>query len=153
MSVNAKTVKDFLRSAALFHGMSAEKRDRYLFLYERATKTTSALTGMPGGGSSDHEAVLASLADAVVDVSKWEELAAYRRGLVRKFIEEAEISEHYKEILMRRYVLGEGWAVILAQLQWDGKVSRRKLFYDHNKAIDACADWVNTTGRWKEEML
>ena len=153
MEVSARTVRDFLCSAALLHGMSAEKRNRYLFLYERATKTTTALTGMPGGGSSDHEAVLASLADAVGDVGKWKELAAYQRELVRKFIEEAEISDYYKDILMRRYYCGDGWAIILGQIQWDGNVSRRKLFYDHNRALKACADWVNKTGKYKEEMI
>lgn len=153
MQVTAKHIRDFLTSAELLAKMSIEKRNRYLLLYERATKTTSALTGMPGGGGSDHEAVLASMADAVDDVDKWKGLASYRRELIKKFIEEVGITDYYKELLMMRYYYGNGWDIILGQLQWSQPISKRKLFYDHNRALNACAYWVNKTGGWKEEML
>lgn len=150
MQVTAESVRDFLSSGALIKDLSKDKLSRFLFLYEKATKTTSQITGMPGGGGSDHEAVLASLADAVDDVNKWKDLAARQRSLVREFLSEADIKESYRELLMKRYYYGEGWSIILEQIR---PMSRRTMFYDHKKALQACANWVNETGKWKEEMI
>ena len=150
MQVTAESVRDFLSSGALIKDLSKDKLSRFLFLYEKATKTTSQITGMPGGGGSDHEAVLASLADAVDDVNKWKDLAARQRSLVREFLSEADIKESYRELLMKRYYYGEGWSIILEQIR---PLSRRTMFYDHKKALQACANWVNETGKWKEEMI
>lgn len=137
----------------IFKGMSAEKRNKYLLMYERATKTTSALTGMPGGGGADHTLVLANMADASEEVKKWDALSVYRRELVKKFIEEAEIDAYYKNILHWRYILGTPWDVMLPLLQGDKEMSLRTLYYDHKKALQACADWVNATGKYKEEII
>ena len=153
MQVTAESVRDFLSSGALIKDLSKDKLSRFLFLYEKATKTTSQITGMPGGGGSDHEAVLASLADAVDDVNKWKDLAARQRSLVREFLSEADIKDSYKELLMKRYYYGEGWSIILEQLQSSKSSSRRMMFYDHKKALQAAADWVNKTGKWKEKIV
>ena len=153
MAVSSKDIKQFLESAMLFKGMSSERRNRYLLMYERATKTTSALTGMPGGGGADRESVLANMADAGEEVKKWDSLSEYRRELVKKFIEDADIDEHYKNILHWRYVIGEKWSVILLLLRGDREMSKRTMYYDHKKALSACADWVNDTGKYKEEIL
>ncbi len=153
MAVSAESVRAFLSSGTFINDLSKDKLSRFLFLYEKATKTTSQITGMPGGGGSDHEAVLASLADAVDDVNKWKGLAARQRSLVREFLLEADIKDSYKELLMKRYYYGEGWSIILEQLQSPKSSSRRMMFYDHKKALQAAADWVNKTGKWKEEIV
>jgi len=152
VQVTARAVRDFLSTPDVLNKLYTEKKNRYFSLQERATKTTSTLTGMPGGGNSDHEAVLASLADAVDEAAKWRELSEDKRELIHRFINEADIDAHYKDILLRRYYLGLGWAIILGELQWDGAVCRRKMFYDHNRALEACAAWVNKTGKFKEEI-
>lgn len=153
MQVTARAVRDFLSSGSMLSEMSKDKLSRFLFLYERATKTTSTITGMPGGGGSDHEAVLASLADATDDVSKWKNLAERQRNLVRDFLSEADIKDSFRDLLMKRYYYGDGWGIILSNLQWGKGVSRRMMFYNHNKALQACADWVNKTGKWRDELL
>ena len=153
MQVTPRDIRSFLESAMIFKGMSEERRNKYLYMYERATKTTSQITGLPGGGSSDHEAVLVSLADAVDDVKKWDALTEYRRELVKRFISEADIDEHYRNILHWRYITGASWDVILLLLRGEKEMSERTLYYDHTKALEACAEWVNATGKYYEEIV
>ncbi len=150
MAVSAESVRSFLESASLLGSVSEDKRSRYLFLYERATKTTSVLTGMPGGGGSDHGAVLATLADAEDDSKRWEAFVKERKKLVAQFLNDAEIDDYYKELLIRRYVTGVGWHFIFLMIRDTKEMSERKMYYDHNKALEACADWVNKTGKYKE---
>ena len=150
MAVSAESVKSFLESATLMSNVSEDKLSRYLSLYERATKTTTVLTGMPGGGGSDSGAVLATLADAEDDAKRWEVFVKERKKLVSKFINDADIDDYYKELLIRRYVIGVGWHFIFLMLRDTKEMSERKMYYDHNKALSACADWVNKTGKYKE---
>ena len=152
MAVSAESVRSFLESASLMNNISEDKLSRFLSLYERATKTTSVLTGMPGGGGSDHASVLATLADAEDDSKRWEIFVKERKELVRKFLEDAEIDEYYRELLMRRYVIGVGWHFIYLMLRDIKEMSERKMYYDHNKALEACANWVNKTGKYKEVL-
>ena len=93
------------------------------------------------------------MVDAGEDVQKWDELSAYRRELVKEFISEAEIGSYFQSILHWRYILGTPWEVMLPLLKGEKELSIRTLYYDHNKALQACADWVNETGKYKEEML
>lgn len=150
MAVSAESVRSFLESALLMSNVSEDKRSRYLALYERATKTTSVITGMPGGGGSDHEVVLATLADAEIDSKRWEDFVRERKKLVSQFLDDAEIDDYYRDMLKRRYVTGVGWHFIFLMIRDDKEMSERKMYYDHNRALEACADWVNKTGKYKE---
>ena len=150
MAVSAKAVKDFLESASLIGSVSEDKLSRYLFLYEKATKTTSVLTGMPGGGGSDHETVLVSMADAKDDAGRWEIISRNQKALVSQFLKDVEIDDYYKSLLTQRYILVYGWNLIYLTLRDNMEISERKMFYDHNKALQACADWVNKSGKYKE---
>lgn len=150
MAVSAESVKSFLESASLLNSVSKDKHSRFLSLFERATKTTSVITGMPGGGGSDREAVLATLADAEDDSKRWEEFVTERKKLVTQFIKDAEIDDYYKELLIRRYITGVGWHFIFLMMRDTKDMCERTMYYDHNKALQACADWVNSTGKYKE---
>ena len=150
MAVSAKSVKSFLESASLYNNVSEDKRSRYLSLYERATKTTTVLTGMPGGGGADHGAVLANLADAEDDTKRWDAFVKERRKLIAQFLKDAEIDDYHRDLLIRRYVTGVGWHFIFLMVRDTKEMSERKMYYDHNKALEACADWVNKTGKYKE---
>ena len=150
MAISAESVRSFLESASLLNSVSKDKHSRFLSLWERATKTTSVLTGMPGGGNSDHEAVLATLADAEDDSKRWEAFVAERKKLVTQFIKDAEIDDYYKTLLIHRYVIGIGWHFIYLMFRDTKELSERKMYYDHNKALEACAEWVNNTGKYKE---
>lgn len=150
MAVSAESVRSFLESSSLMDSVYEDKHSRYLSLYEKATKSTTTLTGMPGGGGADNNSVLATLADAENDAKRWSAFAKERKKLVSQFINDAEIDDYYKELLIRRYVIGVGWNFIFLMLRDYKDMSERKMYYDHNKALQACADWVNTTGKYKE---
>ena len=150
MAISAESVRSFLESASLLNSVSKDKHSRFLSLWERATKTTSVLTGMPGGGNSDHEAVLATLADAEDDSKRWEAFVTERKKLVTQFIKDAEIDDYYRTLLIHRYVIGIGWHFIYLMFRDTKELSERKMYYDHNKALEACAEWVNNTGKYKE---
>ena len=148
MAVSAESVRSFLESASLLDSISKDKLSRYLSLYEKATKTTSALTGMPGGGGSDRDAVLATLSDAEEELKRWKVIAEERKELVTQFLRDAEIDDYYRDMLIRRYVTRVGWHFIYLMIRDEKEMSERKMFYDHNRALEACADWVNTTGKY-----
>lgn len=133
--------------------MSREKRERYLILYERATKVTSHLTGLPGGGGSDHNDVLANLADAAGSSDRWWGFLQARRELIRSFIEEAPLSDLRRDIFIDRYIYNLGWDPMVYTLRKYGKQSTASLRSEHEKALDDCASWVNFTGRFREEIL
>ena len=152
MGVSAAAIRDFLESAKLVNSVSNDKLSRSLFLYERATKTTSVLTGMPGGGGSDRESVLANLADAKEDSKRWEDLARQQRERVKQFINEAEITDFQKQLLLRRYVMGLEWHFIFLLIREQKDMSESTMYREHNRALEACADWVNRTGKYKEEF-
>ena len=152
MGVSAESVRSFLESTSLISSVSNDKLSRSLFLYEKATKTTSVLTGMPSGGNADHGAVLANLADAKDDAKRWEILVQENKKLVAQFLNDAEIDDYYRDLLIRRYVMGMGWSLIYLMLRDTKEISERKMYYDHTKALEACADWVNRTGKYKEVL-
>jgi len=153
VGVNSEAVRSFLESALIFSSLSEDQRNKYLSMYEAATKTTTAITGMPGGGGSDRNATLANLGDAETSLHKWEEIVERKRNVIRQFLKDAEIDSYYKDILWRRYIMDTSWDMILLILRDKHELSQRKLFYDHNKALEACAAWVNETGKYKEEVL
>lgn len=150
MAVSAESVRSFLESTSLINSVSEDKRSRYLSLYDRATKTTSVLTGMPGGGGSDRGAVLANLADAEDDAKRWESFVRERKKLIVQFLNDVDLDDYYRELLIRRYVVGVGWHFIFLMIRDNKEMSERKMYYDHNKALEACAAWVNKTGKYKE---
>ena len=152
MAVSAAAIKDFLESAKLISSVSNDKLSRSLFLYERATKTTTMLTGMPGGGGSDRGAVLATFADAVEDSKQWNVFAKQRRNLIKQFIKDAEISNLHKAILVWRYVLCAEWSLIFSLLRNSRGISESTMYREHNRALEAAADWVNKTGKYREEI-
>lgn len=153
MAVSAESVRSFLESASLMNNVSEDKLSRFLSLYERATKTTTVLTGMPGGGGSDREAVLANMADARSDADAWFSLVKDRKKLVNSFLEEVEVDDYYKEMLTQRYILCMPWVTIHYLLRGKKEISESTMYRDHNRALEACAAWVNSTGRYKEEMI
>ena len=153
MRVTPQDVITFLRSGSIYNSLTREKRERYQELYERATKVTSHLTGLPSGGGSDHEAVLANLADASIGTEKWWSLLQARRDLIREFIEECSLQEFHREILMNRYIYNLGWEPMKYALRKYDKPSLATLRAEHDQALKSCATWVNLTGKYRKEIL
>ena len=153
MRVTKQIVKEFLLSSALYGTISRERLENYLTLYDRATKVTSHLTGMPSGGGSDRNALLANLADSFNNASDWVSRVAERRDLVVRFLDAAPLEELDRFVLKARYVQRKKWTEILFLCNQKQKLSERNLFYIHNRALSECASWVNKTGRFRDEIL
>lgn len=153
MRVDNQDIREFLSSGSIYSSLSREKRERYLILYENATKVTSHLTGLPSGGGSDRNDTLASLADASGSSDRWWGFLQARRELIRSFIEEAPISEFHREILIDRYIYNLGWEPMIYTTQKYGKQSTASLRSEHEKTLTECAAWVNFTGKFREEIL
>ena len=154
MEASSKSIRDFLRSTKIYSDLSQEKLGRALGLYERLTKTTSVPTGMPGGGGADRGEVLAGYADAVSDAQEWMTIGEKRKQLIHDFIADAPLSDLHHFILFHRYLFHTGWDVLLSMVTQDfGQMSIRKLYYEHVRALEACADWVNKTGNYRKEVL
>ena len=153
MRITNEDIKNFLMSGNIYSGLAKEKRDQYLALYERATKTTSHLTGMPSGGNSDHNLVLANLADASDSTSKWWKFLRERRELIRNFLEEVNISEFHRDILIHRYVYNMKWAPMVYALREYDKPHEGTLRRHHDLALSECVLWVDITGKYRKEIL
>lgn len=153
MRVTSQDVITFLRSGSIYNSLTREKRERYLALYERATKVTSHLTGLPSGGGADHETVLVNLADAATGTEKWWGLLQQRRELIRNFLEECSLSEFHRDILISRYIYNLGWEPMKYVLRKYDKPTSASLRTNHDQALKECAVWVNNTGRYRKEIL
>lgn len=153
MRVNAQDIRKFLGSGSIYNSITREKREKYMELYEQATKTTSHITGMPSGGGADRNAVLANLADADGSTEKWWGFLTERRELIRSFIEECPLSDFYRDILINRYIFNLGWEPMAYSLRKYDKPGPAILRSSLEKALKDCADWVNLTGKYKKEIL
>ena len=153
MRITNEQVREFLLSGCIYNSLTTEKREHYLELYERATKVTSHLTGLPSGGNADHNAVLANLADASNSTEKWWGILRERRNLIRDFLDDVKLSEFHRDILINRYVYNLGWDPMVFALKRYGKPTRLTLVKEHEIALQACAEWVNLTGKYRKEIL
>jgi hypothetical protein len=152
LETTSKSVKEFFKGTGIYRNLSMEKLDYAIRLYERLTKTTTVPTGMPGGGGSDRGDVLAGYVDALHNANIWVDLTEKHRELIKQFITDAPLSDTRKFILMERYIHHTRWSRILYLVQSYEKMEIRKLYYEHNRALKDCADWVNQTGKYREEI-
>lgn len=121
--------------------MEIKRIRRKLDLLEaRALNVTSQLTGMPRGGSSDRDAVLASLADATSEYYARLAKVEQHELEVLKFIDSLP-DPNYRIILKLRYVDCRSWSRVLSEmLRFDEMMSRRSMFYLHGKALNAARE-------------
>lgn len=147
-------MKSFLTSPDIYLSILEDKEAQFRTLEDRAEKTTTAISGMPSGGGQDRNAVLASLADAKAEYYRWYNRWRDHRSLVRNFIGDVVISDTRKVILKLRYVDKMVWAEVLVSLNnWlkensKEPISERQMFYEHLKALEDSADWINLTGKY-----
>ena len=137
---NRDPVREYLNSV-LESRMEIKRIKRKLDLLEaRALNVTSQLTGMPRGGSSDRDAVLASLADVTAEYYARLVKAEQHELEVLNFIDEIPGSD-YRKVLKLRYVDRRRWPNVLRELQKsDARMSERTMFYIHGKALNAARE-------------
>ena len=137
---NRDPVREYLNSV-LESRMEIKRIRRKLDLLEvRALNVTSQLTGMPRGGSSDRDAVLASLADVTADYYARLAWAERHELEVLQFIDSLPDQMH-RVILKLRYVDCRRWAKVLAYLNSEGvSISQAQMFYLHGKALNAARE-------------
>ena len=147
-------MKSFLTSPDLYLSVLEDKEASFRTLEEQATKTTTRISGMPSGGGEDRNELLASLSDAKCEYYKWLHLWHDHVNLVRNFASEVVIPVLRRTIIWQRYVKHLSWSevfgVITALLAEEGKepISERQMYYEHLKALEDCADWINLSGKY-----
>lgn len=134
---NRDPVREYLNSV-LESRMEIKRIKRKLDLLEaRALNVTSQLTGMPRGGGSDRDAVLAALADATADYYRRLAEAEQHELEVLSFID--SIPEQMQRIILKlRYVDRRRWSGVLSELEKFGEtMDRATMFRLHGKALNA----------------
>lgn len=137
---NRDPVREYLNSV-LESRMEIKRVRRKLDLLEaRALNVTSQLTGMPRGGSSDRDAVLAALADATADYYRRLAEAEQHELNVLQFID--AIPDQMQRIILKlRYIDRKRWPGVLSELERFGEqMDRATMFRLHGKALNAARE-------------
>lgn len=137
---NRDPVREYLNSV-LESRMEIKRIKRKLDLLEaRALNVTSQLTGMPRGGNSDRDAVLAGLADATAEYYRRLAEAEQHELEVLQFID--SIPDQMQRIILKlRYVDRRRWSGVLSELERFGEImDRATMFRLHGKALNAARE-------------
>lgn len=133
-------VRAYLNSVLECRMEAARSRRKFEMLEARATSITAQLSGMPFGGGSDREALLAALADASGDYYRQMVAAEQRELEVSKFIDSLPDSSH-RVILKLRYVDCKRWSKVLKAYRDNGvEMSERQMFLLHGAALKAARE-------------
>ena len=136
MNESVEIVRDLLESLQIIWAESKAVREYLARLEAQATKTTTHLTGLPGGGSKDSEVLLAKLADAR---DKWADIVnryVIAASVVTDFINNSPLEDREKDIMLGRYVENRTWPRVLKKVnKVEPKVTERTLYRMHNKAF------------------
>lgn len=111
-------------------------------LRDQATKITSRLSLVPGGGGGDKEKLLASLADASGEAVRMEQEALDRAEEIERFIESLPTPES-RIILRLRYLERLKWTDLSRKISRLGFVySENHIYKLHGRALnEARAMW------------
>jgi len=148
----------------LYRSILFDKDSLARALQDRAEKTTTSINGMPSGGGEDRNELLASLADAKAKSAYWKILYDQKRISVESFLTEIPMQELggiRRVILYQRYVKRKRWAdiyLIVNQTKREAKerpISIRQMYYEHIRALQDCANWLNKPGiiKYRSEVL
>jgi len=152
MPVTAKCVKEYLMSVAEYQCVAASCMNRIEDLQTSITKITSQLTGMPHGGGSDSAEKLtryiSDMDEAKKDWEKWSNATHHRRHRVEYFIKDMPLEDSQKSVLIKRYCLNYSWV----ELKCSTGFSESKLFGMHREALETCANYINETGNYYDEV-
>lgn len=130
-----------------------EHADKRQTMLERATKTTTLLTGMPRGGGATRDHTYVGLAMAGMQLSEWQRTEEENKKKLISFLRESPLTERRRRIMYARYIQLMGWKEIERQLPlWNFPASTRTVYYEHNASLRQLADWVNNTSKFKQEI-
>lgn len=140
-------VRRFLTSAVEAKLEIARHKMRAEELESRCTKVTASMSGMPGGGGADAQALWAALADERTKEHEAElrETEAYHR--VESFIDKLPSSTH-RTILRLRYLNDMDWVKVQMQL-YDAGIfySERHIYRLHGEALESARElWRHMEG-------
>ena len=133
-------VRAYLNSVLECRMEAARSRRKFEMLEARATSITAQLSGMPFGGGSDREALLAALADASGEYYRQMVAAEQRELEVSKFIDSLPDSSH-RIILKLRYVDCKRWSKVLKAYRDNGvEMSKSTVLRLHGAALQAARE-------------
>lgn len=140
MMTNKEKARQFLESAIEAKTEIQRFKSRVAELESRCEKVTPGMSGMPGGGGSDAQAMWSLLADerAKLLESIKQELKAYHS--VEAFINEIP-DRYHRAILRLRYLSSMGWVGVQMKLYESGVFySERHIYRLHDEALDSAAE-------------
>lgn len=138
-------VRLFLESVSFFEAEVQRRKQRADELRAACVRMTANLSGMPKGGGSDHDGLLAVYSDARTKELEAIKRAEEQRERVEAFIARIEPAI-YREVLTLRYISCHGWGRVQRELRKAGRYySDRQIFRIHDKALtEAKKLWAKT---------
>lgn len=142
-------ISELLNSPTRLYAKAQKARELTLRLEAQATKTTTRLTGMPGGGGADKDQLLARLADARTAWGRYHQLMVEAADFVRDLVLASPLTDQQKEMLVYRYIDGETWANVNHRL--GSPMSDRNLYRLHNSTLDELDKYFVLGGYHEED--
>lgn len=139
-----ETCREWLESYREQHAEVRRLRAKHQALMDQAASITARLSPTPGGGSGDHEQLLAALADADAETSAALRRAEQRAREIERFIR-ALPTDTSRIILRARYLSQQDWQTVRRTLARSGlRYSKDHLYKLHKKALEeAETEWIN----------
>ena len=154
MEDSVDIVRDLLEAVGNIINESEQATEKLARLQALATKTTATLTGMPGGGNSDKEALLAKLADERASWARVLERYVLASDVVRDFIEGSPLTDREKTLMLERYLGAMAWPYVYREInRMEPKVSERTMYRMHNRAFDKLVEYYNSGGLNEENTM
>ena len=151
MNESVEIIRDLLESLQVIWTESAAVKEYLTRLEARATKMTTHLTGMPGGGQKDSEALLAKLADARAQWADIVQRYVMATTVLTDFINGSPLTDREKDIMLSRYVENRTWPRVLKKVNaHEPKVTERTLYRMHNKAFTKLVEYYDKGGLSEE---
>lgn len=151
MTESMEIIRDLLESLQIIWNESRSVREYLAALEAQATKTTTHLTGMPGGGQKDSEILLAKLADAR---DQWADIVmryVVATSVVTDFINGSPLEDREKDIMLGRYVENRTWPRVLKKVnKTEPQITERTLYRMHNKAFNKLVEYYDKGGLSEE---
>lgn len=137
-------IRLFLEGARDAHLKCADLRERARGLESAAHRITSKLDGMPRGGNSDRDQLLAALADAherlLLDMADEEQ----RKIDIADFIDRVPTGAAGRAVLRRRYLHYESWRNVRRWMTaHQMNYSDQGIYYLHREALKAARQLWN----------
>lgn len=135
MEVTRQSVKDYFSLLHYEIDKALDVCENYRALFERATSTTTTLTGMPGGGGAGRDALLASVSDAKSKCESSLSMIGKCKEKILEVFEKADLTDEEYKVAKAKQIDGLTWKQTGAIIG----VTERQAYRIYDSALDKCA--------------